>query len=108
MKYGILLLAFLMTACAQDRIVDKPILVDREELVLPEVQPVTQAPVIWEVIIKDGKPIFAMTPESYQNLSVNVGDLRRYIIQQNAVIDAYRSYLKKEEERKNNKLLGIF
>ncbi len=36
--------------------------------------------------------VFALTDDSYKALSLSVADLRRYIIQQNAVIKAYKEY----------------
>ena len=41
---------------------------------------------------KDNVTYFALTPQGYQNLSMNVAELRRYIEQQNAVIAAYQAY----------------
>ena len=36
--------------------------------------------------------VFALTDDSYKALSLSVADLRRYIVQQNAVIKAYKEY----------------
>ena len=36
--------------------------------------------------------LFALTPQGYQNLSLNTSELRRYIQQQNAVIAAMKKY----------------
>jgi hypothetical protein len=96
----------LLTGCAsKPKIVDKPILYERPELVLPKVQPVTQAGIQWVVInasnaeeklnylkTRPNVTYFAVTSQGYQNLSMNVADLRRYIEQQNAVVAAYQAY----------------
>ena len=45
--------------------------------------------------------VFGLTNQSYKALSLSVADLRRYIIQQNAVIKAYKEYY--EPEKKDEK-----
>lgn len=97
----------LLGGCSSTRpkIIDKPVIVERPELILPKVQPVGQAPMEWVIITasnaeeklemlksKDNVTYFALTPQGYQNLSMNVAELRRYIEQQNAVIAAYQAY----------------
>jgi uncharacterized lipoprotein YajG len=97
----------LLTGCAstKPKIIEAPVLVDRPELILPKVQPVNQASMEWVIITasnaeeklemlksKDNVTYFALTPQGYQNLSMNVAELRRYIEQQNAVIAAYQAY----------------
>ena len=99
--------SLLLAGCAgkQPKIIDKPVLYDRPELVLPKVQPVTQTKVEWVVITaanaeeklnylktKQNVTYFALTAQGYQNLSMNVAELRRYIEQQNAVVAAYQAY----------------
>ena len=99
--------AFLLVGCAstKPKVIDKPVIVERPELILPKVQPVSQAPMEWVIITasnaeeklemlksKDNVTYFALTPQGYQNLSMNVAELRRYIEQQNAVIAAYQAY----------------
>ena len=97
----------MLAGCAakQPKIIDKPVLYERPELVLPKVQPVTQSKVEWVVITaanaeeklnylktKPNVTYFALTAQGYQNLSMNVAELRRYIEQQNAVVAAYQAY----------------
>ena len=97
------------------KIVEKPILVDRPELIVPEIQPAEQYNFEWIVITKEnfaevakdleskGQTIvlFAVTPQGYQNLSVNIAELRRFITQQQSVIVSYKTYYgKKTEEPK--------
>ena len=98
--------SLLLAGCAsKPKVVDKPILYDRPELVLPKVQPATQSKVEWVVITaanaeeklnylktQQNVTYFALTAQGYQNLSMNVADLRRYIEQQNAVVAAYQAY----------------
>ena len=99
--------SLLMAGCSAStpKIIDKPILYDRPELVLPKVQPVTQSKIEWTVITssnadeklaflksKQNVTYFALTAQGYENLSMNVSELRRYIEQQNAVVAAYQAY----------------
>ena len=51
-------------------------------------------------ITESGRPVafFALTDKGYENLGLNLSDLRAYIQQQQAVITAYKSYYEKAEE----------
>ena len=97
----------LLSGCAatKPKIIDSPILIDRPELILPKVQPANQTSMEWVIITasnaeeklemlksKENVVYFALTAQGYQNLSMNVAELRRYIEQQNAVIAAYQAY----------------
>jgi hypothetical protein len=93
-------------ATAPGQLLVKPQMVDRPKLEVPTPQPVQQLGFEWVVINKDNAEakfkeieakggsvtFFALTPQGYQNLSMNVAELRRYIQQQNAVIAAMKKY----------------
>lgn len=51
-------------------------------------------------IEKNGRPVafFALTDKGYENLGLNLSDLRAYIQQQQAIIAAYKGYYEKAEE----------
>lgn len=80
--------------------------VERPELVLPEADPVKLRDVNWVVITDENYEtvfkeladsgenivLIGLTDKGYQNLSLNLNDLRTYIQQQNAIILAYRNY----------------
>jgi len=117
MKRLIVCATLLLAGCGgvAPKIVEKPILVDRPELIVPEIQPAEQYNFEWVVITKEnfvevtkdlesrGQTIvlFAVTPQGYQNLSVNIAELRRFITQQQSVIVSYKTYYgKKTEEPK--------
>lgn len=100
-----------LTACSETaRIIDKPVLYERSELVVPTVAPVTQSNVTWTIITPENYEVkakeiesrggnavlFALTPQGYQNLSMNVAELRRYIQQQQSIIVSYQKYYKNE------------
>lgn len=103
----ILPFAVLLAGCqSTPKILSNPILQDRPAFVPPDTAPANQAPVNWIVMTKDNAAqkiaelekkqgvvaVFALTPQGYQNLSLNVAELRRYIQQQNATIAAVREY----------------
>jgi hypothetical protein len=112
MKYVALIGLLLLTACTrQQQIVEKPVFIEKPELMVPSVSPAEQYSVEWHVITKENVlplideferngqqfVLFAVTPAGYQNLSLNMAEIRRYIEQQNAVVLAYRDYYKKEQ-----------
>ena len=93
----------------------KPVIVEKPALIINKPRPVKSEVVNFIVITKDnmeekfkelGKTekdivVFGLTNQSYKALSLSVADLRRYIIQQNAVIKAYKEYY--EPEKKDEK-----
>ena len=117
MKRLLLCATLLLAGCGgvAPKIIEKPILVDRPELIVPEIQPVQQYDFEWIVITREnfdsvtrelesrGQTIvlFAITPQGYQNLSLSIAELRRFITQQQSVIVSYKTYYgKKTEEPK--------
>ena len=93
------------------KIVEKPILVDRPELIVPEVQPAQQYDFEWIVVTREnfdtvarelesrGQTIvlFAITPQGYQNLSLSIariGNRRRRFLasksQPTRILSIYR------------------
>ncbi len=117
MKRLLLCATLLLAGCGgvAPKIIEKPILVDRPELMVPEIQPVQQYDFEWIVITREnfdsvtrelesrGQTIvlFAITPQGYQNLSLSIAELRRFITQQQSVIVSYKTYYgKKTEEPK--------
>lgn len=98
---------FVLSGCAgRDKIIEKPVVIDRPTLSFTEIPPAEQLPMNWDVItennikekIEEAKKnntyfiVFALTPQEYINLSLNVAELRRYILQQAAIIDAQKKY----------------
>ena len=81
--------------------------VERPAPILPTVDAISMRPVQWIVITRDtvdavferleatGEPIalFALTDEGYENLSLNISDIRQLVQQQRAVIIAYENYV---------------
>ena len=108
MRIMLTLLLFLLAACTSDpKIIEKPVYLTRPAPVLPTAEPINQEPVEWTVITednwddivkkyetkKDRIVFFAVSPEGYETMSVDMAELRRYIQQQNSIIAAYRAYV---------------
>jgi len=86
--------------------------ISRPNISLPTVDPISTRPVRWIVITPDNfEEVFAklqregqdvvligLTGNGYENLSLNLNDLRTYIQQQNAVIVAYRNYYVRSQQ----------
>lgn len=82
--------------------------VDKPELVLPYADPIKTRDIEWVIITPDnyeevfndlakkGKPIvlFGLTDKGYENLALNLSDIRGLIQQQQAIIIAYEGYYK--------------
>ena len=103
------LCSLFLTGCNETvKVMDKPVLVEKAELILPTTPPAVQLEMTWTVItpenflqkIKEleGKDVvyYALTAQGYQNLSMNIAELRKYIQNQNAVIAAYKEYYKQK------------
>lgn len=104
---AVTLLAVTLAGCAStEKMVVQPQIVERPKLEVPSPAPVNQLPVEWVIITKENAEqkfkeiesrggvvtLMALTPQGYQNLSMNVGELRRFIQQQQAVIAAMKKY----------------
>lgn len=80
--------------------------VDRPVLVLPEADRIITRPVEWIVVTPDNVEqvfnelrsrnqslaLFAVTADGYENISLNLNDIRTYIQQQQMIIVAYENY----------------
>lgn len=117
MRKILLALPLLLAACASTpTVVSRPVIHERPPFVPPTITPVQQQPVEWAVITRDNSQdkfrelearsgsstVFALSPQGYQNLSVNVAELRRFIEQQNSVIAAMRRYYEEPVNHNNN------
>lgn len=90
-------------------ITTKPI--DKPELILPNASELNMREVKWILITpdnyqkvfdelgKEGRPVvlFGLTDKGYENLGLNLSDLRAYIQQQKAIMVAYEAYYKSAE-----------
>jgi len=89
--------------------------VERQPLALKEPKPVTPNKIEWFIItpenyeevfakMEKGKfdlVLYGLTDEDYQDLSSNLAKLRQYILQQKAIIAAYKEYYESDEKSKD-------
>ena len=107
-------LVLALTACSrpQPQVIEvsaKPI--DKPDLTLPPVDELRLRQVNWIIINQEnldaklaeltagGKPLamFVLTGEGYENLGLNISDIRALVQQQQAIIVAYENYYKQAE-----------
>jgi len=86
--------------------------VEKPQLSLPNADELNLRGVEWVIITEEnfeeqvakvnesGRPVafFALTDKGYENLGLNLSDLRAYIQQQQAIIGAYKRYYEQAEE----------
>ena len=89
---------------------------DKPELNLPPVDEIRTRPVEWVIINEEnleekiaqltanGQPLglFVLTGEGYENLGLNISDIRALVQQQQQIIIAYENYYKAAEEAMDN------
>ena len=85
---------------------------DKPKLVLPNADELNLRSVEWyivtienweeqyEKLVASGRSLafFSLTDKGYENLGLNISDLRAYIQQQNAIIGAYDAYYVESEK----------
>lgn len=86
--------------------------IDKPTLVLPEADEVRMREVKWFIITpenaeavfeelrKQGNSVvlFGLTADGYENISLNLSDIRQYLQQQQSIIGAYKGYYDNAEE----------
>lgn len=86
--------------------------VDKPQLELPSASELQLREVEWTLITPDnidaviaeaedaGRPVvfFALTDQGYENLGLNMSDIRAFIQQQKTIISAYENYYTKSQE----------
>ena len=86
--------------------------VNKPELELPETDEIRLRAVDWTLITPEnveevfskaeesGRPVvfFALTDKGYENLGLNISDIRSLIQQQQTIIAAYENYYKESQE----------
>lgn len=115
---GFILIASAVSACGPKtqpiEISTTP--VTKPVLVLPEADPIKNRPVEWIIITREnyeqvfaklereGKSVvlFGVTDTGYENLALNLNDIRTHIQQKNAIIVAYQNYYIISQDVMNN------
>jgi len=114
----LILSALILTGCTEATTAVRPIVIDskpieRTELVLPNVDRYKARDVNWTIITpenaeeifaeleRQGKPLvlFGLTKDGYEGLSINTKEALRIILQQQAVIDGYRAYYVRTDDK---------
>ena len=106
---GFILIGFLTSACSSKEIEPvnivevKTIEIARPAPVVPEIDQLSLRPIQWVIItpdnvdekfneIKNGEVVlFALTTEDYENISLNLSDVRAAMDQQKKIIAVYKS-----------------
>lgn len=97
--------AIMLSACAQTRL--DPVVVRDVPVTLPQPQPLSLSPVHWTVLTPStapaafstqasggSSPLFlGLSGEDYKALSVNMIDINRYMVEQQAIIDGLNQIL---------------
>jgi hypothetical protein len=119
----ILLSSFILTGCASfdffggpkvKPIEVKTVAQDKVQLNLKEPSPLEPRKVEWFVITPDNAEeifaelekkkfdvvLFGLTDDGYENLSLNMAEIRTYILKQRAVIKSYKDYYEPPKESK--------
>lgn len=90
--------------------------VEKPQLELPKSDKINLRNIEWTLITpenseeifneaeKSGRPLvfFALTDKGYENLALNISDIRVFIQQQKTIIAAYENYYKKSQEAFEN------
>ncbi len=90
---------------------------DKVQLKLQEPQPLEPKKIEWFVITPENAQevfaelekkkydvvLFGLTDDGYENLSMNMAELRAYILKQRAIIKAYKEYYEPSKQEEKNK-----
>jgi type IV pilus biogenesis protein CpaD/CtpE len=88
----IVLTVLLLANCSST----KPIAIKTTPISTPVEQPLAPEPIqpldiTWKIIENDSIVYAGLTIPHYERLSLNMADIKRYIIQQQAIIDYYKN-----------------
>lgn len=61
-----------------------------ERPVLPKPEPINLLDVAWIVVETEEGNVIALTPDQYENLSLNIAEILRYVTEADAQLDYYR------------------
>lgn len=114
----LILITFLISACGVKQ--PKPItiteiksnIINRPNLILPQTTPIDTKSVNWKVvtpenvdkIFEDMKNsnqemvLFALTTSGYENVSLNMSEIMRLLIEKDAIIVAYKNYYEQADK----------
>lgn len=120
---GYLIIFVLVNACSRAEVREPLEIRTRPavmpELILPDADPIQTRPVEWIIITEDNyeqvfqrltnnrrEPVLiGLTDQGYENLALNLNDLRTFIQQQNSIILAYRNFYVRSRAVINNSVV---
>jgi hypothetical protein len=119
---SIIFSVILLGGCSLFRNSVEPIIVETREvervrLELLDPEPVKLSRVEWFVITPENIDevfeefqnnnydlvVFGLTDEGYENLSLNMAEIRKYIVEQKSIISAYKQYYEPKTQNENPK-----
>ena len=114
----LILITFLISACGVTQ--PKPItiteiksnIINRPNLILPETTQIDTKSVNWKIITPENVDktfedmknsnqemvLFALTTSGYENVSLNMAEIMRLLIEKDAIIVAYKNYYEKADK----------
>jgi hypothetical protein len=111
MKYIACLLCLALTACGGTESIQVDTAPVRLQIIQPEPPaPIKPIPVQFKVVsrgnqaaqitllLTDSEAFIALTTKDYENLSLNMADITRYLKQQQIIIDYYKKMTKVDDE----------
>jgi hypothetical protein len=112
----LILIIILISACGtpkKENITEiRTIPIDRQNLILPQITPINPRQVDWKIvtpenvnkIFEDMKNsnqemvLIALTTTGYENISLNMAEIMRLLVEKDAIIVAYKNYYEKTDQ----------
>lgn len=110
----LLILTTVISSCSSapvETVTIRTVPIERQKLILPETTRINTKPVDWVIITPEnigsvfsglnesGKTpvLFALTSNSYENISLNMAEIMRLIKEKDAIIVAYKNYYERTD-----------
>lgn len=111
-KVLLLMFVLILTGCSQKEILTETVVVNKTPLNLKNPEPIKLNNINYYIITKDNANsvfdslqkqdkelvLFAIDPTDYENLSLNILYIKKYLIEQQNIINAYKEYYEKSEK----------
>lgn len=111
-KVLLLMFVLILTGCSQKEILTETVVVNKTPLNLKNPEPIKLNNINYYIITKDNANsvfdslqkqdkelvLFAIEPTDYENLSLNILYIKKYLIEQQNIINAYKEYYEKSEK----------
>ncbi len=112
----LILIIILISACGtqkKENITEiRTIPIDRQNLILPQITPINPRQIDWKIvtpenvnkIFEDMKNsnqemvLISLTTSGYENISLNMAEIMRLLVEKDAIIVAYKNYYEKTDQ----------